>query len=90
MHITDRCYQLTKDGWILFAKMREERFFAASVVYNNSLWVTGGTNDYNHLSGVAHNSSEYSLPNGHFAIGPTLPLQLRRQWAYSVTQCDPQ
>ena len=41
MPATDRCYQLNEDGFMLFAQMRKKRFSASSVVYNNTIWITG-------------------------------------------------
>ena len=41
MPATDRCYQLNEDGFMLFAHMRKKRFSASSVVYNNTIWITG-------------------------------------------------
>jgi len=64
MPATDRCYQLNEDGFMLFAQMRKKRFSASSVVYNNTIWITGGNDDYGHLSETSFNSTEYILPNG--------------------------
>ena len=39
---SNKCYLLDRYSSRLFATMSEERTFAASLTYENSLWITGG------------------------------------------------
>ena len=57
--------------------MSEERAFAASLTYENSLWITGGLDygqDYDNF--IPFSSTEYILKNGESVKGPQLPLGL--------------
>lgn len=43
-NIIDDCYSINQNEAVLFAKMKEKRTGASSIVYDNKLWITGGMN----------------------------------------------
>ena len=74
---SNKCYLLDRYSSRLFATMSEERAFAASLTYENSLWITGGLDygqDYDNFRPFS--STEYIMKNGESVKGPELPLGL--------------
>jgi hypothetical protein len=65
------CYSLTSEKATLVSHMSVGRKFAASIVYGNTLWVTGGK-VYN---GDGMDSTEYVTVTGS-TPGPDLPMAL--------------
>ena len=52
--------------------MMKKRIGAASIVYNDTIWVTGG----HEKIPLYHDSSEYILSSGQSVAGPNLPMKM--------------
>ena len=69
--VTSKCYELRNLVWqprnngLISAR----GFHAASVVNNNTIWITGGRNSQYH----SFYSTEFVHPNGAVTSGPNLP-----------------
>ena len=68
----DKCYSLTHSNIEISVGLR---LFAASVMVNDSLWITGGSAP--HQAGSEMNSSILVLPNGETKPGPDLPIPVK-------------
>ena len=42
LHSSDECFTLNKASTFIFRKMAQRRAFAASVEFNNTIWIMGG------------------------------------------------
>ena len=49
---------------------------AASIVYNDTLWITGGLEKNPYTMNEVHDSSEYILSSGKSVVGPKLPMKM--------------
>ena len=76
-HMSDDCYiyNVSTNTWKFLAKMSLPRSASASIALNQSLWVTGGTTQYNRTLGLTshNNSSEIIYLDGSVIPGPELP-----------------
>ena len=71
------CYKMNQNESLPFVKMNHRRQDASSVVYNNSLWITGGIDKfYGSLK-----STEYIFLTGESVPGPDLPHNL---WLHAM------
>ena len=63
--------------------MQSARENAASVIYKNKIWITGGF-----VYGLRKwlNTSEYILPNGKSLAGPDLPVLMQSHAAVNVNE----
>ena len=62
------CYKLTNGGWQEFASMKEERLYAAGIMYENKFHLFGGTDDSS-----SSQTSEIISIDGSVEYGPELP-----------------
>merc|ERR1712061_47814 len=70
---SDHIYSITKDQSKFFGQFSVQRSYAASVVLNNTLWVTGGFDQ----SGKLLKTTEFVTKDGQTSQGPDLPLALQ-------------
>ena len=70
---SEKCYRFTNGKWEEFASMKEQRGYAAGVVYNKKLHVFGGTDGSSILQ-----TSEIINVDGEVSDGPDLPAGVFR------------
>ena len=70
---SEKCYRFTNGEWEEFASMKEQRGYAAGVVYNKKLHVFGGTDG----SSISQ-TSEIINVDGEVSDGPDLPAGVFR------------
>ena len=76
MHSSDKCFSLNQSGTSLFTMTFEKRSYAASIVYNNTIWITGGFDSDVKPYVSTLKSTEYILKSGESVMGPDLPTKL--------------
>ena len=70
---SEKCFRFTNGEWEEFASMKEQRGYAAGVVYNKKLHVFGGTDGSSILQ-----TSEIINVDGEVSNGPDLPAGVFR------------
>ena len=78
---SNECYKIGKEMVTFHGTMKEKRWYAASIVLTNKLWVLGGIGGGSFLS-----SSEYILLDGSQEDGPDLPTTLAYHAAININE----